>query len=339
MTIRIEPGQRVGRHVSVGVCGPEKGFLMVRAVGDATPRQNAVGQTGAASDPHPVPKGRPEDRGARQDLRAADHAVGGFEAGDRLLAKNAPPVVEDTAAARKGPTASERFERRAQEIARAAEVGVRAMMEDEAKLFPSPLPPLVEQRLPEVGDERRLAGRDSGEKPGREDAHPGVEEGAWAVDAEGRDAVPFGLKRRVVIRIPILRDEQRRRPAGLPVAGEERGEVGLDRRVGVDDQKIADRKEVGGVAQSSGGAEDPRLPVEGELRKIRSLLAQVALDLIAEMMEINRYFADAGLVKAPEVREREGNVEKRQERLRDALGHGPEANASPGAKKDRPHRS
>jgi hypothetical protein len=34
----------------------------------------------------------------------------------------------------------------------------------------------------------------------------------------------------------------------------------------------------------------------------------VALDLVAQMMEINRYFAEAGLVKSPEVRHRERDV-------------------------------
>jgi hypothetical protein len=31
-------------------------------------------------------------------------------------------------------------------------------------------------------------------------------------------------------------------------------------------------------------------------------MAQIALDLVAQVMEINRYFADAGVVKPPEVR-------------------------------------
>jgi hypothetical protein len=63
----------------------------------------------------------------------------------------------------------------------------------------------------------------------------------------------------------------------------------------------------------------------------------VALDLIAEMMEINRYFADAGLVKSPEMRNGQGDIQERQQRLRDGFGHGPEANAPPGAEKDRAH--
>jgi hypothetical protein len=341
MIVRIEPGQRVDGGVSVGAGGPEKGFLVVRAVGDAAARHEAVGKAGPAANPHAVPEGRTEDRGAGQDLREADHAVRSLEAAGKLAGENPPPFVEEAAATRKGPSASERFERRAEKIARAAEIGVRAMMQDEAKLFPIPmsipLPPLVEQRLPEVGDQSRLSRGDPGEQAGREDAHPGVEEGTWAVDAEGRDAIPFGLKRRVLIRIPILRDEKGRRPSGFAVPGEERGEVGLDRGVGVDDEEVAGRKKVGGVGERSGGAEDLRLPVENELWKIRRLLAQVALDLIAEMMEINRYFADAGLVQSPEMRDRQGDVEERQQRLREGLGRGPEANAPPGAKKDRAH--
>ena len=125
------------------------------------------------------------------------------------------PVIEVPASPRKGSTALERFERRAQEIARAAEIGERALVQDEAEFFP----PLVEQRLPEVRDQRRLAGRDAREQPGREHADAGVEQGPWAADAEGRDAVPFGLKRRVPVRVPDFPTTRSvARAPGVPVA-------------------------------------------------------------------------------------------------------------------------
>ena len=147
------------------------------------------------------------------------------------------------------------------------------------------------------------------------------------MDAEGRDAIPFGLKRRVVLRIPILRDEECRGPARIPVPGQEPAKVGSDRGVGVDDQEVAGVEERGRVPQGAGRAEDLRLSEKRELRKARRLLAQVALDLIAEMMKINCYFADAGLVKSPELRHRKRHVEERQQGLRDRLGDGSESHA------------
>jgi hypothetical protein len=112
----------------------------------------------------------------------------------------------------------ELFERRAEEIARAAEHHVRRMMDAESRLV--------------------AAGPRAG----------------WTVEAERRDTVPFGLKRRVVLRVPVFgRDE---------TAPDESA---------------------------------------GELRRIRGLMAQLALDLIAQVIEINRYFAEAGFVESPEV--------------------------------------
>ncbi len=227
-----------------------------------------------------------------------------LEGGRRPSGEDAPADVEIAAAFREGPSARERFERRAEEIARAAEVGVRAMMEDEAQL----LAPLVEERLPQVGDEGGLAGRNAGQEPRGEGADAGVEERAWAVDAEGRDAIPFGLKRRVVLRVPVFRDEERRGAPRFAVPGEKAGEVGLDRGIGVDDEEVVLPEELGRVAERSGRPQDPLLREKAEVRKVRRLLAQVALDLVAQMMEINRYFADAGLVKSPEVRHRERDV-------------------------------
>jgi hypothetical protein len=113
------------------------------------------------------------------------------------------------------------FERQAEEIARAAEVHVRRMVEEESRVFHA----------------------DSGGPD------------AWAVDPESLDAIPFGLKRRVVLRIPVFRKDAQ----------------------------------------------------EDELRRVRSLMAQLALDLIAQVIEINRYFAAAGLVPAPEAQRPPGS--------------------------------
>ena len=87
-------------------------------------------------------------------------------------------------------------------------------------------------------------------------------------------------------------------------------EVGFDRGVGVDDEEVTARQKLSGVAQRAGGAEDRGLREKRELRQVRRFLAQLALDLVAQVMEINRYFADAGLAKPPQMGDREGNVEK-----------------------------
>ena len=306
MIISIEPGKREGSDVGAGD-SPEKGFLVVGTGRYAAASRDAVHQARARAHLDAVPEGGSQDPSPGAHPDAAEDARGGLEAGRRLSEEDTLPVIEVPASLRKGASALERFERRAQEIARAAEIGVRALMQDEAKFFP----PRVEQRLPEVRDEGRLSGRDAGEQTGSEHANPCVEQRPWAAGPEGRDAVPFGLKRRVFLRVPIFRDEERRGAPRIAVTGNECREVGLDRSVGVDDEKVAARQELSGVAQRACGPEDRRLREKRELRQVRRFLAQLALDLVAQVMEINRYFADAGLAKPPQMCDREGNVEKR----------------------------
>jgi hypothetical protein len=131
-------------------------------------------------------------------------------------------AIVDVETETRGGSPRERFEQRAAEIARAAETHARRMMEAEADLLANgPVPSGIRAREPET-----------------------------------RDAVPFGLRRRVVLRVPVFRE-------------------------GSEKREVAQRDE--------------------ELRKIRRLMAQVALDLIAQILEINRYFAEAGLVRFPEL--------------------------------------
>jgi hypothetical protein len=306
MIIPIEPGKRVDGDVAA-LDAPEKGFLVVGAGRHTAASREAVRQARARAHLDAVPKDGPQDPRSGADANTSENAFRGVEAGGRLSEEDTLPVIEVPAALRKRSSALERFERRAEEIARAAEIGVRALMQDEAQFFP----PLVEQRLPQVGDEGGFSGRDAREQPGREHTDAGVEQRPWAADAEGRDAVPFGLKRRVLLRVPIFRDEQRRGAPRIPVAGEQSREVGLDRGVGVDDEESPARQKLSGIAQRAGGAEDRRLLEKRELRQVRRFMAQLALDLVAQVMEINRYFADAGLAKPPQMCDREGNVEKR----------------------------
>ncbi len=227
----------------------------------------------------------PGERVVRDDVRGASRPEKGF-----LI----------VSPGRDGSSARERFERRAEEIARAAEVGVRAMMEDEARLFPLPF---VDERLPPVDEKRGLPRPIAEQGPPRDHADSGVERGAWVVDAEDRDAIPFGLKRRVVLRVPVFRDAERRGEPRFAVVSEDRGEVCRDRRIGIDGDKVGVGQVGDCVAERPGRAET-RLSEMEEIGRVRRLLAQVALDLVAQMMEINRYFAEAGLVKSPEVRRR-----------------------------------
>jgi hypothetical protein len=298
MTRSTGPVQGVGTDGLAGVGGPEKGFLIVRAGGDASPGHDAAGEAGAVSDRDVVPDGAAPDPGSAAEVRSAEDGVTGVEAGGRVPEEQPAACVEVSAALRERSAALERFERRAEEIARAAEVVKRAIMEDPADL----LDPVVEERLPEVCHQRGLARGDAGEDPRSQGANAGVQERAWSVDAEGRDTVPFGLQRRVVVRIPILREEQRRGPAQGPMAGEEAGKVGGDGGVGIHDQKIPAGEELRGVTKRSRRSEDARLREKRELQKARRLLAQVALDLITEVMKINCHFSDAGLLEPPKMR-------------------------------------
>jgi hypothetical protein len=331
----IEPGQEIGADVVDTDGSPEKGFVMLGAGRNAASRDEAVRKTRAFPDPDTVPQSRAANPGAAADLGMPDHAFGDVGTLGQLPGEDTELWVEIPAADRELSSASERFERRAEEIARSAEIRERTLVQQEADRLLAG----VEQRLPQVPNEGGLAGRNPREEARREYANTRIQQGAWSVDAEGRDAIPFGLKRRVVLRIPILRDEECRGPARLPVPGQQPGKVGSDRRVGIDHQKVAGGEERRSVPQGAGRAEDLRLAEKRELRKVRRILAQVALDLIAEMMKINCYFANAGLVKSPELRLRKRHVEERQQGLRDRLGDGPESQSAARAKEDRSHRS
>jgi len=175
------------------------------------------------------------------------------------------------------------------------------------------LPALLEERLPEVGDERRLARGNPAEKGSRKNADARVHERPAAAGPEARDAVPFGLKRRVPVGVSVFSHQQCRRPSGSAVAGEELGVARRDGGVGVDDEKVpaCARQESRRIAKRARGAEQDPLAEKRELWRSRRLLAQAALDLIAQVMEIHRHLADAGMLKPLEMRRRDGDVEKR----------------------------
>jgi hypothetical protein len=167
-----------------------------------------------------------------------------LENGSRLPEKGFVIVADGSAASPR-----QRFERRAEEIALAAELHVRRMLDAESRLLYGP------GSAADTRDE-------------------------WTVEPETRDTVPFGLKRRVVLRVPVF---------SKPESAEPSEEVILPEDLGL-------------------SAAAPPVVAERELGRVRTLVAQLALDLIARLIEINRYFAEAGLVKAPEdsTQEREG---------------------------------
>jgi hypothetical protein len=265
-------------------------------------------------------------------MRARPRTLEEVSIGHRPERQNPRGRVEGTAAGREGKGARERFERRAQEIARAAEVG-------EGSIVPEVTDPatLGQQRLPEIGDQRSLSGGDPRQQVGRENANAGVQERGWAFAAESRDAVPFGLQRRVAVGLPVLDDEQGRRGLRRPVGREQGGGLEGDRRVGVDDQEVVSLEPPRGVSQRPRGPQYPGFPEELELRKVARLLAEAALDLVAQVVEIDARLADAAAAQALEVRPQERDVQEGQEGLGNRVGHRPEPLAAPGGKEEGLH--
>lgn len=309
MIIPIEPDERKGRDDSSDIGRPEKGFLVVGTVPHPSPSRDAIRQARARSHRDFVPNGTALESGAGADGGVSEHAVDGVESGPEPSRENAPAGVDRPGLGGEGPTPLERFERRAEKIARSAEVGVAVGVEDETDLVAA----LGQERLPEIGDERRLTRRNPIEEAGSKDAHSGVHQGPGVAGPEARDAVPFGLKRRVPVGVSVFSHQQGRCSTGGSVPGAELGVVRSDGGIGVDHQKvvIASSQERGRVAQSARRAEQDRLAEKRELWRSRRLLAQAALDLIAQVMEIHRHLAQAGLLKPLEVGHRDGNVEKR----------------------------
>lgn len=171
------------------------------------------------------------------------------------------------------PSAIERFERRVQEIARAAEVTRRFFVKDSAGLFS-----FVQPRLPEIGNRGPVPGPNAGEVTGRHRRRVRVKQQPRTLSPETRDSVPFGLKRRVAVGFPVFGDQERRSPVDLPVAGERRSR---DRGVRV----------LGRPRET----QNRPLRDEEQLGQIRRAIKQAALDLLAEMMEI-----EAGLQERPD---------------------------------------
>lgn len=312
MIIPIEPGEREDGDVAAGD-SPEKGFLVLGTSRYAAASRDAVRQARLRAHLDAVPDRGAQDPGPGADVNAAEHARGGVEAGRRLSEEDTLPVIEVPASLRKGSSALERFERRAQEIARAAEVREWPAVEEPTDL----LAPLRQQGRPEVGDESRLSGGNSGKDPRGNHADPRVKERVVSADSEARDSVPFGLKRRIPVGIPILHDEEGDRAPGFAVTGEQGRDVRIDDGVRVDHEKISAREPVGGVSQSPRSAQDLRLREEAQVREIRRAIAQMAFDLFAKMMKIDARFKDSEPEESFQARPDERHVGEGKERLGD----------------------
>ena len=109
-------------------------------------------------------------------------------------------IFKDLAAIGKGPTPVERFERRAEQIARAAEICKGSRVAHQCD-FPRAIP---KKGRAKIGCELFLAARNAAENGLRQHADPRVVPGLWRMGPECRDAVPFGLKRRVSLGLPVF---------------------------------------------------------------------------------------------------------------------------------------
>ncbi len=118
-----------------------------------------------------------------------------------------------------------------------------------------------------------------------------VAEIALAAEIGARDSIPFGLKRRVTLGFPVFDSAQRRGAAALPVPVKQGGQV--EGGIRVCREKVPADKPCRRVSQSPRRAEDSLLPENVVLRQVRRAIHQVALDLLAEMMEIDAGFENA----------------------------------------------
>jgi hypothetical protein len=283
---------------------PEQDILVPSAGRDAAADGEASADLHVRADLDALPDDAIGDGRAVSDRGGPDHASPRLEAGGRRKGEDPARRVEIAASGRERSAAVESFERRAEEIARSAEIVERPRVQEPAD-FVQVLP---KDGLPLVGDESALARRDQGQDPRGHDADAGVKERTLRSSAETRDSIPFGLKRRVPVGIPIQHDQERCRAAALPVPFDERREVRLDDGVGVQNEKIAAGQPFGRISERAGGAEDFRLREEANIREIRRAIAQLAFDLFAKMMKVDARFEDAVARQKSQVLPDKGDV-------------------------------
>ena len=268
---------------------------MTRAGWDPAACGEAATDFSVLADHDPAPDGAVGDSRSVSDRGASEHASPDVESPKLSRRKDPRLAVEIPAPLRERPTAVECFERRAEEIARAAQVLEGASVEEPADL----LAPGRQQRHPEVGRESGLPRRDQGKDPGRHRADSRVEERMGATCAEARDSVPFGLKRRVPIGISVLHDEEGGRAPGLAVAGQQGRDVRLDDRVRIDEEKIAVGEPAGGVSQGAGSAQDLRFREEAFRQALSRDKTRTQVFPISELglLEMTRKRVSEGLVE------------------------------------------
>lgn len=288
----MEAVKRSGKRVLGGEAvfpGPEKDAVVPGAGEDSSAGREASMDPSAGADFDAVPDGAVHDTRASADLRPAEDAAGDIEVPNGLEREDPPAGVESPSAFRKRSAAVQRFERRAEEIARAAQVLEGAAVEEPADLVVR----LFQEKRPEIGDERRRPAGNPAEKLRGQDADARVQERPFDRHTESRDSIPFGLKRRVSVGLSVFDGEQCRTPTTCGVCLPQPGKVEIDRGIAVDDEEIFATEPGGGVLQGSGGPEDRILSEELQLGQVHRAIAKVALDFVAEVMEIDARFADA----------------------------------------------
>ena len=311
---------------------PQQRLGAARSVGDSSAGRDAAFECDPVSQLDAVPDRARSNAGSQAQAGFSDHAVADLPIFDAAGRQNSACRVKSPAAGRKRPSARQRFERRAEKIAGSAEVAKRPAMSEDADFLAA-----LEHRLPQVGDEGSFARRDAREEPPRQDRDAGVQERLPDFSPETRDQIPFGLQRRVPVGLAVLGDQKSGLRSGGPVGRGQGGDVDLDCGVAIEEEKVLLAQPACGVSQGSGRPEDWLLVKEREIRKIRAAVTQAALDLTAQMVEIDACFAHALLEEPSQVRPGQGHVQKREERLGHSLGHRPKPQPASGREEEGLH--
>ena len=137
---------------------PEENAVVTSAGEDPSAGREASADHSAGADLDAVPDGAVRDARSGADPRPAEDAAGDLEVSEALVGQDPPAGVETSSSFRKRSAAVQSFERRAEEIARAAQILEGAVVQEPADLVVR----LLQEKRPEIGDERRRPGAGSG---------------------------------------------------------------------------------------------------------------------------------------------------------------------------------
>src|SRR5262249_45074348 len=165
--------------------GPEQRIGVSGAGPDASRGDQAWIDRRAFADLDAVPNRTLGDLRSGSDTDPTEDARFRGELRDRDAGEDPSLFLEDAGLREEGTTPRERFERRAEEISRAAEIGEGAFVKHVADLLAA-----REHRLPEVPEERSFPFGNHLEQPRREDADSRIEKRPRARASETRDSIP-----------------------------------------------------------------------------------------------------------------------------------------------------